>query len=229
MSTRLTEHLITYGLSNTGANVLSDGGYWSLDKLLETMALWEALRHPTPRTPGMALHEYLTICGFGPHVDAQLMAALDNYQRGVPQPWAPNPVAAELVEEIVRDILSGRIEHGDHITPASHLVLAKRTTTSTAITVHRLLARRGYLAVRHRRPVALVPDSGDYQVRYCPSISEERKPRAAEAVALARRHPGLWRRAKLCRAVHNVLRPLELVEWDDAARIMTVQAITWGR
>lgn len=227
MSTRLTEHLISYGLSVTGANVLADGGYWSLDKLLAVITQWRPMQHPTTTSPGLHLHEWLNVGLFGPVLDAQLMQALDNYERGELQPWAPNEQTGELVEEIAEDIRSGRIEHGDYLTPASHLVLSKRTTTNTAITVHRLLARRGYLAVRHRRPVALVPESGDYAVRYCPSISEQRKPIAAEAVALARRHPGLWQRAKLSRNVHKVLRPLELVEWDDAARVMTVQVITW--
>lgn len=225
MSTRLTEHLINHGLSTSCVNVLNDGGYWSLDTLLDAIQLWQPLSVYTATSPGMALHEYLHIGGFGPAYDRELMQALHRYQQRIVQPWAPSPLAGELAEEIVQQIHNGTIAHGEPLTPASHLVLAKRVTTNTASTAHHLLARRGYLAMRKRRPIALKPGAGDYEVRYCPSINEAGRDKAARAVALARRHPGLWRRTGLCRRIAEVLRPLFEVEYDDAGRVMTVLVI----
>lgn len=222
MSTRLTEQLITYGLSTNTVNALSDGGYWSLDTLLDAVNDWRG-----QGWHGVPLYEYLNCAGIGTVLNAELLAALDHHDKGIPAPWAPNPQAAELIEEIAGDIRAGKIQHGDPLTPAAHLVLARHVKAATASTVHRLLAARGFLAMRSRRPIALVPETEDYEVRWCPSISEHSKAKAADAVALARRHPGLWRRARLCRNVANVLRPLHVVEYDDTARVMTVLVADW--
>src|SRR5687767_15933971 len=127
MSTRLTKQLITYGLSNNAVNALSDGGYWNLDTLLETVATWKPMQRSTAGAAGVELYEYLNVAGIGPTLNAELIRALANLDQGMPQPWAPNPQAAGIVDEIVRDINDGRIKHGEPLTPASQLVLARRT------------------------------------------------------------------------------------------------------
>lgn len=227
MSTRLTEHLITYGLSNAAVNALADGGYWNLDKLLAAVEEWKPHSKSTANSTGLKLYEHLNVTGFGPVFNAELLHALDNRRLGMPQPWAPNERSAALAEEIVRDIHDGKIQHGDPLTPASHLVVSKGISTNTAVTVHRLLASRGYLAMRDRRPIALLPGSPDYTVEYCPSISEERRGKAASAVALLRSQPGLWRRARLCHGIKDALRPLDTVRFDDARRTMWVLVLAW--
>lgn len=222
MSTRLTEQLITYGLSTATVNALSDGGYWNLDTLLDAVKTWR-----TEGWHGIALYEFLNVAGIGPTLNAELMTALENHANGMPSPWAPNPGVGELVNEIVADIHGGTIRHGDPLTPASHLVLQRGIKAAAASTTHRLLAARGFLAMRSRRAIALTPWAEPYEVRWCPSISEHSKAKAADAVALARQHPGLWQRARLCRSVHDILRPLHKVEYDDAARVMIVLVADW--
>ena len=150
MSTRLTEQLITYGLSTSTVNALSDGGYWNLDTLLDAVKTWR-----TDGWHGIALYEFLNCAGIGPALNAELMTALDNHTKGMPSPWAPNPRVGELVNEIVADIHGGTIRHGDALTPASHLVLQRGIKAAAASTTHRLLAARGFLAMRNRRLVSL--------------------------------------------------------------------------
>jgi len=227
MSTRLTERLITYGLCNAAANALADGGYWRLDTLLDTVATWKPMQRATSNGAGVELYEYLNVPGLGPFLNTNLVRALRNFEHGTPEPWAPSAQAAELVEDVVTDITAGRIEHGQPLTRTVQLSRTEHATLNTVRTAHRLLAARGYLAMRRRRPIALVPDSGDYEVRYCPSIDNAGIARVAQAVALARRHPGLWNRSGLCRGIRDVLRPIDSAEYDDARRVMTVLVARW--